>query len=40
MPDAVVREEDFQQALVAGELTPQVDQQWRDVWQAFESGRS
>ncbi|HXY73027.1 MAG TPA: spermidine/putrescine ABC transporter substrate-binding protein [Actinomycetota bacterium] len=40
MPDAVVREEDFQQALVAGELTPQVDQQWRNVWQAFQAGRS
>ena len=40
MPDAVVREEDFTQGLVGGELTPQVDQQWRNVWQAFKSGRS
>ena len=40
MPDAVVREDDFTQALVAGELTPQVDAQWRNVWQAFKAGRS
>ena len=40
MPDAVVRESDFHVGLVGDELTPAVDQQWRNVWQAFNAGRS
>jgi spermidine/putrescine transport system substrate-binding protein len=38
LSDAVVREEDFTTGRLELELTPQVDQQWHDVWQAFNAG--
>jgi hypothetical protein len=38
MTDAVVREDDFKNGLVAGELTPAVDDQWHNAWQAFKTG--
>jgi spermidine/putrescine transport system substrate-binding protein len=38
MSDAVVRESDFHIGYFEEELTPQVDQLWHNVWQAFNSG--
>jgi spermidine/putrescine transport system substrate-binding protein len=38
MPDAVVQEDDFKNGIVAGELTPTVDAQWHNAWQAFKTG--
>ena len=38
MSDAVVRESDFHIGYFEEELTPEVDQLWHNVWQAFNSG--
>jgi spermidine/putrescine transport system substrate-binding protein len=38
MPDAVVRQEDFDIGYRQGPLTPDVDDQWHAVWEEFVSG--
>jgi len=40
LSDAVVQESDFQKGKLELELTPQVDQTWHNVWQAFNAGVS
>ena len=38
MPDAVVRQEDFDVGYRQGPLTPEVDDQWHSVWEEFVAG--
>jgi hypothetical protein len=38
MPDAVVRQEDFDVGFREGPLTPDVDDAWHNVWEEFIAG--